>query len=89
MVRCTNPLCLLPLHGYGLILGFRYNKFPGWVHLILIRKVTDIAAVGIGEKNEPKRFEKAFKGVPADVWHVFETPEECYAIIKSTVVHDS
>jgi hypothetical protein len=32
--------------------------------LVLIRKVTDISAVGIKEKNEPERFEKAFEGVP-------------------------
>lgn len=59
-----------------------YRKYYGWVRLILIRKVEDIAAVGIEEKNEPERFEKAFKGVPKSVWHVFETPEECYDIIK-------
>jgi len=53
--------------------------------LILIRKVTDIAAIGIEEKNEPKRFEKAFKNVPNNVWHVFESPQECYDIIKSVV----
>jgi phosphatidate phosphatase APP1 len=40
------------------------RAFPGWMKLILIRKVTDIAAVGIQEKNEPERFEKAFEGVP-------------------------
>ena len=45
--------------------------------------------MGIEEKNEPQRFEKAFKGVPKNIWHVFETPEECYDIIKSVVVHDS
>lgn len=45
----------------------------------------DIAAIGIAEKNESKRFEKAFKDVPKDVWHVFETPEECYQIIKDVV----
>ena len=32
--------------------------------MVLIRKVTDIASVGIKEKNEPERFEKAFAGVP-------------------------
>lgn len=47
--------------------------------------MTDIAAVGIEEKNEPERFEKAFKGVPKTIWHVFETPEECYDIISETV----
>jgi hypothetical protein len=45
--------------------------------------------VGIEEKNEPERFQKAFKGVPTHVWHVFETPQECYDIIKSLVVQDS
>lgn len=60
----------------------RYRKYPGWVHLILIRKVTDIAAVGINEKNEPKRFEKAFEGIPSNIWHVFESPEECYKIVS-------
>ncbi|KAK4031388.1 hypothetical protein C8A01DRAFT_21381 [Parachaetomium inaequale] len=40
------------------------RAFPGWIKLVLIRKVTDIAAVGIEAKNEPKRFEEAFVGVP-------------------------
>ncbi|CZS91817.1 related to actin cytoskeleton organization and biogenesis [Rhynchosporium agropyri] len=65
--------------------GEIYRKHKGWVKLILIRKVTDIAALGIEEKNEPKRFEKAFKDVPKDIWHVFETPDECYPLIKTTV----
>jgi len=65
--------------------GEIYRKHYGWVRLILIRKVTDIAAVGMEEKNVPERFEKAFKGVPKSVWHVFETPEECYRIISDVV----
>jgi len=69
--------------------GEIYRKYAGWVKLILIRKVTDIASVGIQEKNEPKRFESAFKGIPDDIWHVFETPEECYQIIKDVVSKDS
>jgi len=69
--------------------GEIYRKYDGWVKIILIRKVTDIAAVGIEEKNEPQRFEKAFTGVPSDIWHVFETPEECYQIIKDAVAKDS
>ncbi|KAH6611696.1 hypothetical protein B0J18DRAFT_442016, partial [Chaetomium sp. MPI-SDFR-AT-0129] len=44
--------------------GDIFRSFPGWIKLILIRKVTDVAAVGIKEKNEDKRFEKAFEGVP-------------------------
>jgi hypothetical protein len=47
--------------------------------------VTDIAALGIEEKNEPERFEKAFQGVPRNIWHVFESPEECYQIISDIV----
>lgn len=61
---------------------------PGWIKLILIRKATDIAEVGIDEKNEPGRFEKAFKGVPKDAWHVFEDPAECVGIIKSVISDD-
>lgn len=63
----------------------RYRTFPGWVKLILIRKVTDIAAVGIEAKNEPGRFEEAFKDVPRDRWHVFEDPSECKSIIQRVV----
>lgn len=63
----------------------RYREKPGWIKLILIRKVTDIAAVGIEEKNDDKRFEEAFKGIPRHVWHVFEEPRECLRIIKDAV----
>ncbi|KAK3402711.1 hypothetical protein B0T20DRAFT_449703 [Sordaria brevicollis] len=59
--------------------GEMYRKHPEWIKLILIRKVTDIAAVGTETKNAPKRFEDAFKGVPREVWHVFEDPAECPA----------
>ncbi|EKD18593.1 uncharacterized protein L3040_005948 [Drepanopeziza brunnea f. sp. 'multigermtubi'] len=65
--------------------GEVYRKHKGFVKLILIRKVTDIAALSIEEKNEPKRFKKAFKDVPRDVWHVFESPEECYQLIKDAL----
>ena len=65
--------------------GEIYRTFPGWVGLILIRKVTDIAALGIEEKNEPGRFEAAFEGVPRDKWHVFEDPDECYAIVDKVL----
>ncbi|KAI0515143.1 hypothetical protein F5B22DRAFT_636693 [Xylaria bambusicola] len=55
--------------------GEIYRKYPQWVKVILIRKVEDIAAVGIESKNEPERFEKAFEGVPRDAWHVFSDPQ--------------
>jgi len=54
--------------------------------VILIRKVTDIAAVGMHEKNEPKRFEDAFEGVPRDMWHVFESPSECPELLHKVIV---
>ena len=63
----------------------RCRKNPGWVKLVLIRKVTDIASIGIVQKNEPERFEKAFAGVPKDVWRVFEGPEECYGLVDELI----
>ncbi|OLN81935.1 Phosphatidate phosphatase APP1-like protein 3 [Colletotrichum chlorophyti] len=65
--------------------GDIYREFKGWVKLILIRKVTDIAAVGISAKNEPERFEKAFKHIPRDDWFVFENPVDCNKIIRDTI----
>lgn len=53
--------------------------------MILIRKATEIGAVGIDEKNDPKRFERAFKGVPRHAWQVFEDPDECVGIIEDLV----
>lgn len=58
------------------------------MHLILIRKVMDIAAVGLAAKNEPERFQKAFQGVPRDRWAVFEDPTEVYSLVKRTVLAD-
>ncbi|KAK4209197.1 phosphatidate phosphatase APP1 [Rhypophila decipiens] len=60
------------------------RRFPGWVKLVLIRRVTDIAAVGSSKKNEPERFEKAFEGIKAP-WHVFEDPAECEQLVQETV----
>ncbi|KAI0196938.1 hypothetical protein F4808DRAFT_452624 [Astrocystis sublimbata] len=57
--------------------GEMYRRYPGWIKAILIRKVEDIAAIGIEAKNEPERFEKAFEDIPRDVWHVFSDPESC------------
>ncbi|CAG8975867.1 hypothetical protein HYALB_00011117 [Hymenoscyphus albidus] len=65
--------------------GEIFRKHPNWVHLILIRKVTDIAALGMEEKNDPKRFEKAFECVPKNYWFVFEDPSECYSILGQTI----
>ncbi|OTA90092.1 hypothetical protein M434DRAFT_23121 [Hypoxylon sp. CO27-5] len=69
--------------------GDIYRVYPGWVKVILIRKVEDIAAIGIEAKNEPERFEKAFQGVPRDVWHVFSDPAECKEFIQDAVLKSS
>lgn len=66
-----------------------YRAHPDWVGLILIRKVTDIAAVGIEAKNEDERFEKAFKDVPRQKWHVFENAGEVKQIISQAIVDDA
>lgn len=51
-----------------------YKKYPGWISAIYIRKVLD--APHMEKKNLPERFEKAFEGVPANVWRVFVLPDE-------------
>lgn len=68
---------------------FSYRKYPGWIKVILIRKVEDIAAIGIEAKNEPERFEKAFKDVPKEVWHVFSDPAECNKLVQDVVSKSS
>ncbi|KAG6059204.1 hypothetical protein E4U32_004179 [Claviceps aff. humidiphila group G2b] len=65
--------------------GEIYRSSPNWIHLILIRKATNIAEIGIDEKNKVERFEAAFKGVPRHAWHVFEDPAECVDIVKRTM----
>ncbi|KAK5105579.1 hypothetical protein LTS08_001856 [Lithohypha guttulata] len=51
-----------------------YRKHPGWIKAIYIRKVLD--APFMEEKNQPERFEKAFEGIPQQVWKVFVLPDE-------------
>lgn len=70
------------------LLARSYRTLPGWIHLILIRKVEDTAALGIGDKNDPSRFEKAFKDIPKEAWHTFTDPAECLPIIKDTVTRE-
>ncbi|XWW94912.1 hypothetical protein V2A60_002862 [Cordyceps javanica] len=65
--------------------GEIYRTFPGWIRLILIRKATDTAMFGLGEKNEASRFEKAFKDIPLEAWHVFEDANECVEIVQAAV----
>jgi len=64
--------------------GQMYREFPGWVRAIFIRRVSGVASVD-PSKNKASRFESAFKGVPRDVWYVFDEPEECDARIEKLV----
>ncbi|KAI9694504.1 MAG: hypothetical protein M1822_000120 [Bathelium mastoideum] len=56
--------------------GESARRFPGWIHKIFIRKVTGIAGMDEKDKNSDERFEKAFEGLPRDLWYVFENPAE-------------
>ncbi|KUI57281.1 Phosphatidate phosphatase APP1 [Cytospora mali] len=67
------------------VYGHMYRLHPEWIRAIFIRKVTDIASLGIEDKNKPKRFESAFTGVPANVWRVFEDPAELYDVVRDVV----
>ena len=67
-----------------------YKKHPGWIRAIWIRKAEDVTEVTDAlpgqsneKRNEPERFEKAFKDVPKEVWHVFEDPRELYAKVDA------
>ena len=55
--------------------------WPGWVKAVFIRKVTDVAEMKDTTKNNPERFEKAFKDVPKDIWRTFEDPKELYEAV--------
>ncbi|KAJ5085420.1 hypothetical protein N7532_010191 [Penicillium argentinense] len=63
-----------------------YKRYPGWIHAIAIRKVTDVS--NMEEKNEPERFEKAFKDIPDDAWIVFEDPKELYDFVDGLGMED-
>lgn len=63
-----------------------YRRYPGWIHAIVIRKVTDVAHME--ENNKAERFEGAFKDVPADVWTVFEDPKELIEVIDGLGMED-
>ena len=63
--------------------GEAYRRHGKWIGAIYIRKVTGVAEMDEGKKNDPRRFEKAFKGVPKDVWYIFEDAQELYAKIDA------
>jgi phosphatidate phosphatase APP1 len=63
-----------------------YQRYPGWIHAIVIRKVTNVSHME--EKNKPERFEEAFKEIPSDVWTVFEDPNELYDFVDGLGMED-
>jgi phosphatidate phosphatase APP1 len=69
--------------------GEAYRKFKSWIGAIYIRKVTGVAEMDEGKKNNPERFEKAFKHVPKEIWYVFEDPNELYAKVDALVQQQS
>ena len=65
------------------VYGDMYRRYPGWIKVVFIRKVTDVAEMNKTEKNAPERFEKAFRDVPRDVWKVFTDPSELYDAVNA------
>jgi hypothetical protein len=54
----------------------RYRKYPGWITAIWIRIVEGVNPEKEKDLNAPERFEKAFEGVPRQVWRTFKDPAE-------------
>jgi len=51
-----------------------FDKHKNWIKAIYIRVVEN--EPHMTEKNNPERFEKAFKGVPRSVWRLFTDPRK-------------
>ena len=52
------------------------RRYGGWIRGVFIRKVVGVSEMQGTGKNEPERFERAFRGVERGVWRVFEEPAE-------------
>ncbi|KAF2469863.1 uncharacterized protein BDR25DRAFT_304265 [Lindgomyces ingoldianus] len=63
--------------------GEMYRKYSKWIGAIYIRKVTGVSEMDEDKKNDPERFEKAFKDVPNNIWCVFEDPKELYSKVEA------
>lgn len=57
-----------------------YRKHRGWIKAIFIRKVTGVPHMA--KKNSPRRFQRAFDGVPHGLWRIFEHPKELYESVE-------
>ena len=61
-----------------------YRKHPNWVRAIYVRRVpAEGDSDAMDDKNSDKRFEKAFKGVPKEVWRTFDDPSELYGAVDT------
>ena len=78
-VLCVGDSTQSDPEAYGDI----YREHPGWVKAIYIRRVTDVDGMQETNKNDPARFEEAFKDVPKNVWKVFDEPSELHAAIDA------
>ena len=69
------------------VYGDMWRRFgSAWIRKIFIRKVVGVAGMEEGgEKNGEGRFEKAFRGVPREVWRVFEDPAELEGEVEALV----
>jgi len=62
-----------------------YEKFPGWIKAIYIRRVKHVDVLGQldeDDKIKPERFEKAFAKVRPEDWYVYDDPKELYAKLE-------
>lgn len=62
-----------------------YRKHPKAVRRIWIRLVEGVSVEEEKHLNEAERFEKAFMGVPADVWRTYKDPREMEAFVEEIV----
>ncbi|KAF3941501.1 hypothetical protein ABW19_dt0200590 [Dactylella cylindrospora] len=60
-----------------------YKKYPGTIKVIWIRLVTGVDEAEEKKKNSPERFEKAFSGVPKEVWKTFHDVKELGGLVES------
>jgi len=63
-----------------------YKKYPGWIKAIYIRVVEGVDKVQEKSLNSNERFEKAFKGIPKEAWHLFRSAEEVTPWVQNVVL---
>ena len=57
-----------------------YHRYPGWVKAIWIHVVEGVDPDAEKTLNAPERFEKAFAGIPRQVWRKFKNPEDLLSV---------